>query len=135
LKLLTNPTEHIGVLGTASKDGRPNIAYISSTRVRKDGTVVVGLWSNVSLRNLEENPHAVYFVIESFPVTVDTPGYRIYLEALSIERTGPALDAMRTFIAKEFDSNAAKFTTAAVTFEVTGIRKMLETPERRRETP
>ena len=128
LKLLENPDEHIGVLGTASADGRPNIAYISSTRVMDDGSIVVGLGNNKSLANLEENPHGVYFVIEGFPVTFKTPGYRIYLEARSIERDGPVLDAIREFIAAEYDPNAAKMTVAAVTFDVTAIRPMIEMP-------
>lgn len=128
LSLLEHPDRHIGVLGTASADGHPNIAYISSTRVTDDGGIVVGLGNNRSLGNLEENPHAVYFVIESFPVTFKTPGYRIYLEARSIERDGPVLDAIRKHIADEFDPNAAKMTVAAVVFEVTGIRPMIEMP-------
>lgn len=128
LKLLDNPDEHIGVLGTASADGHPNIAYISSTRVSDDGSIVVGLGNNRSLANLEENPHGVYFVIESFPVTVKTPGFRIYMKAREIEREGPALDATRKFIAEEFDPNAAKMTAAAVTFDVTAIRPMIEMP-------
>lgn len=128
LKLLENPAEHIGVLGTASKDGRPNIAYISSTRAMDDGSIIIGLGNNQSLANLEENPHGVYFVIERFPVTFKTPGYRIYLEARAIEREGSVLDATRKFIAEEFDPNAAKMTTAAVTFDITAIRPMIEMP-------
>ena len=128
LKLLENPDEHIGVLGTASADGRPNIAYISSTRAMDDGSIVVGPGNNQSLANLEENPHCVYFVVESFPVTFKTPGFRIYLKARAIEREGPVLDATRKFITDEFDPNAAKMTAAAVTFDVTAIRPMIEMP-------
>jgi hypothetical protein len=133
MALLTRPGTHIGVLGTASGDGHPNIAYISSTRVTDDGSIVVGLGNNRSLANLEENPHGVYFVIESFPVTLDTPGYRIYLEARAIEREGPVLEATREFIAGEFDPNAAKMTAAAVTFDVTAIRPMIDMPAPSRE--
>lgn len=128
LKLLENPGRRIGVLGTASADGRPNIAYISSTRVTDDGGIVIGLGNNTSLANLTENPHGVYFVIEGFPVTFKTPGYRIYLEARAIERDGPVLDAIRDLIASKFDPNAAKMIVAAVTFDITGIRPMIEMP-------
>ncbi len=128
LSLLDNPPAHIGVLGTASRDGLPNIAYISGTWVMDDGRVVIGLGNNVSLSNLEENPHGVYFVIDSFPVTVETQGYRIYLKASKIEREGAVLDATRKFIAEAFDPNAAKMTAAAVTFDVTGVRPMLDMP-------
>jgi hypothetical protein len=128
LALLDNPPSHIGVLGTASRDGRPNIAYISSTRVMEDGSIVVGLGNNVSLSNLEENPHGIYFVIERFPVTVETKGYRIYLKARMIEHEGTVLDAIREYIAAAFDPNAAKMTAAAVTFDVTGVRPMLDMP-------
>ncbi len=128
LALLTQPERHIGVLGTASRDGLPNIAYISSTRVMDNGSIVIGLGNNVSLSNLEENPHGVYFVVDSFPVTVETKGYRIYLKARKIEREGGVLDATRNFIAEAFDPNAAIMTVAAVTFDVTGVRPMLDMP-------
>ena len=39
---------------------------------------------------------------------LDTPGFRIYLEVRMIEREGATFEAMREFIATEFDPNAAK---------------------------
>jgi len=86
---IANKPGRIGVLATASANGDPNVAYFGSPRLMDDGTVVMGLGKNHTLKNLEENPKAVFFVVAEGPVSFQTPGYRLYLEARTIEKEGP----------------------------------------------
>ncbi len=58
---IVNKPGRVGVLGTADKQGQPNTAYFGSLRLMEDGSVVLGLGKNRSLKNLEENPLAVLF--------------------------------------------------------------------------
>ena len=55
----------------------------------------MGLQENQSLANLEQNPLAVFFMVEKSPVDFQTPGFRLYLKAREVQRQGPVLDAIR----------------------------------------
>jgi hypothetical protein len=90
---IVNKAGRIGTLGTANKLGQPNIAYFGSPQLSEEGTIVMGLGSNRTLKNLEENPLAVFFCIAESPVTFTTPGYRLYLKVREIQKEGPILDS------------------------------------------
>ena len=66
---IVNKPGRIGTLGTADTQGRPNVAYFGSPRLSEDGTIVMGLGSNRTLKNLEQNPNAVFFCVAESPVT------------------------------------------------------------------
>jgi hypothetical protein len=126
LDLLTKPAG-LGVLGTADTGGHPNIAYLSSVRVLEGDTVMIGFGDNHSLSNLRENPAAVYFAIETVPITaMDTPGFRIYMNRKEIVSEGPLFDEIRAFIRERAGDQAASMTVAAVTFDVTNVRPMID---------
>lgn len=125
---IANKPGRIGVLATASKQGNPNVAYFGSPRLMKDGTILMGLGNNCTLKNLEENPKAVFFTITEIPVTFNTPGYRLYLEVREIQKEGLILDGVREKIAEHAGAEAAKMIVAGVVFNITDIRTLLEMP-------
>ena len=120
-----NQPGRIGTLGTADKKGQPNVAYFGSLRPMPDGTITVGLTNNRTLRNLEENPLAVFFIVKEGPVTFQTPGYRLYLRVRGIHREGPVLDEVKEFITKHVGPQAASGIAAGVVFDVSEIRPLV----------
>ena len=122
---IVNNAGRIGTLGTANKLGQPNVAYFGSPQLSEDGTIVMGLGSNRTLKNLEENPLAVFFCIAQSPVTFTTPGYRLYLKVREIQKEGPIIDSVKSAIAEHAGQDAAKMIMAGVAFEVTEIRPLV----------
>jgi len=120
-----NKTGRIGALGTANKVGQPNVAYFGSPQLSEDGTIVMGLGSNRTLKNLEENPLAVFFCVAQSPVTFTTPGYRLYLKVREIQKEGPIIDSVKKAIAEHAGAAAAKMIAAGVVFDVTEIRHLV----------
>ncbi len=123
---IVNKPGRVGVLGTADKQGQPNTAYFGSLRLLEDGSVVLGLGKNRSLKNLEENPLAVLFCVTESPVGFQTPGLRLYLKVKEIQKAGPLYDTIKKAIAEHAGEDAAKMIVAAASFEVTEIRKLLD---------
>jgi predicted pyridoxine 5'-phosphate oxidase superfamily flavin-nucleotide-binding protein len=123
---IVNKPGRVGVLGTADKQGQPNTAYFGSLRLMEDGSVVLGLGKNRSLKNLEENPLAVLFCVTESPVGFETPGLRLYLKVKEIQKAGPLYDTIKKAIAEHAGEDAAKMIVAAAAFEVTEIRKLLD---------
>lgn len=121
-----NKPGRIGILGTADSQGRPNAAYFGSPRLMDDGTIVMGLSNNRTLKNLEENPLAVFFSITESPVTFTTPGNRLYLKVHDIQKEGPVLDAVKEKIAEHAGPDAAKMIVAGVVFEITEVRALVD---------
>jgi hypothetical protein len=123
---MVNKPGRIGTLGTANKQGQPNVAYFGSPRLMEDGTIIMGLGSNRTLKNLEENPQAVFFCVTESPVTFKTPGYRLYLKVREIQKEGPVLDGVKEAIAKHAGPEAAKMIVAGVVFDVTEVRPLVD---------
>ena len=122
---VVNKSGRIGTLGTADKTGQPNVGYFGSPRLTEEGTLVMGLGNNRTLKNLEENPLAVFFSVAESPVTFTTPGYRLYLKAREIQKEGPVLDSVREAIGKAAGPDAAKMIVAGVVFDVTEVRPLV----------
>lgn len=123
---IVNKAGRVGVLGTADKQGQPNAAYFGSMRLMEDGSVILRLGNNRSLKNLEKNPLAVLFCVTESPVGFQTPGVRIYLKVKEIQKTGPLYDGVKTAITEHVGADAAKMISAAAAFEVTDIRKLVD---------
>ena len=123
---IVNKSGRIGTLGTADKQGQPNVAYFGSLRLMEDGTILMGLGNNRSLRNLEENPLAVFFCVTESPVTFKTTGYRLYLKVREIQKEGDILDGVKEVIAKHAGPGAAKMIVAGVAFDVTEVRPLVD---------
>jgi hypothetical protein len=120
-----NGAGRIGTLGTANRQGEPNVAYFGSPRLSEDGTLTMGLANNRTLKNLEENPRAVFFCVAASPVTFTTPGYRLYLKVREIQKSGPVLDRVKAAIAEHAGPQAAAMMAAGVVFDVTEIRPLV----------
>lgn len=120
-----NKAGRIGTLGTANKLGQPNVAYFGSPQLSEDGTIVMGLGNNRTLKNLEENPLAVFFSVAESPVGFTTPGYRLYLKVREIQKEGPIIDSVKKVIAEHAGDEAAKMIVAGVLFDVTEVRPLV----------
>ena len=120
-----NHPKRVGVIGTADSNGQPNVAYFGSPKLMEDGTLIVGCGDNLTLKNLEENPKAVFFCVEGSPVTQETGGCRLYMEIKSIQREGDLLKAIKDNIAKFFSPDAAKMVVAALIFQVNDVRPLI----------
>lgn len=122
---VVNMPGRIGVVATTDRQGRPNVAYFGSARVLPDGNLILALGNNRTLDNLEQNPNAVLLVLKESPVTFNTPGWRLYLKVLAIQKEGEALESMRRNIAKAVGSGAAEAIKAAVIFDITEVRQLI----------
>ena len=74
----------IGVLSTASGEGKVNAAVYARPHFMEDGTVAVIMRDRLSHANLQSNPYAAYLFIE------EKPGYkgkRLYLQKLHEEES------------------------------------------------
>lgn len=126
IKDLVNNPKRIGILCTVDADGKPNAAYFGSPRFR-DGTLLsMGLMGGRTLTNLKANPNAVFFCVEKSPVGFMTPGCRLYLEVDKIHTEGEFLAQIKSDIEKGVNADAANAVTAAVSFNVTEIRNLLD---------
>ncbi len=122
---VVNKPGRVGILGTVNRQGQPNVAYFGSPRLMEDKTIIMGLSNNRTLKNLEENPRAVFFSITEIPVTFNTPGYRLYLKVREIQKEGPILDGVKEKIAERAGSEAAKMIVAGVVFDITEVRALV----------
>jgi hypothetical protein len=121
-----NQQPRLGVLGTADRNGKPNTAYFGSPRMVDERTVTMGLGDNRTLTNLEENPQAVYMIMQPGTSPSEWKGLRIYLKMTACEKEGKKLDYIRSKIAEAAGEETAKMIQAAVTFEVIEVRPLAD---------
>jgi hypothetical protein len=121
-----NKSPRLGTLSTADKAGKIDSAVLGSPRMTDEKTVVVGLGKNRTLANLQQNPHAVYLVMEPGATLKDWKGVRVYLTAKNIATSGPVLNTYKTQMAKVAGEEAAKMMAAVVNFEVTEVRPLID---------
>jgi hypothetical protein len=122
-----NKSPRIGTLSTADKAGTIDSGIFGSPRMADEKTVVMGLGKNRTLANLQQNPHAVYLIMEPGASIMDWKGIRVYLKAQNIATSGPVLDIFKAQMAKVAGEEAAKMIYAVVNFEVTEIRPLIDT--------
>mgnify|MGYP001160712823 FL=1 len=121
-----NREDRLGVLATSAQSGEVDCAYFGSPRMLDESTVIVTLGDNKTLANLQENPHACYFILEPGKSIMEWKGLRIYLKMMKCETEGETLDMMKKAIAERAGEAAAKMMRAAVTFSVTGLRPLAD---------
>ena len=128
LKLMEyfNKSPRIGTLSTADKAGNVDSGIFGSPHMTDEKTVVMGLGKNRTLANLQQNPHAVYLIMEPGATIMDWKGIRVYLKAQNIATSGPVLDAFNAQMAKVAGEEAAKMIYAAVSFEVIEVRPIID---------
>jgi len=121
-----NKQPRLGTLSTADKNGKVDSAYFGSPRMVDDKNIFMGLGNNRTFANLQDNPHAVFMVMEPGKTIMDWKGVRIYVTMTECQISGEKLDDMRATIAKHTGKSAGKMIHAAVTFEVQEIRPLAD---------
>lgn len=121
-----NKSPRLGTLSTADKAGKVDSAVLGSPRMTDEKTVVVGLGKNRTLSNLQQNPHAVFLVMEPGKTLPEWKGVRVYLKATSIVTSGPALAGYKAEIAKVAGQQAADMMAATVSFGITEVRPLID---------
>ena len=123
---LFNKRPRIGTLSTADRKGEVNVAVFGSPQMIDENTVVMGMGTNRSFRNLRENPNAVFIVMEPGKTPMDWKGARVYLEAMAIESGGGFFDQIKENIEKAVGKAAAGMIHAAIRFRITEVRPILD---------
>jgi hypothetical protein len=121
-----NRSPRIGTLSTADSAGIINSAVFGSPRMTDEKTVVMGLGQNRTLANLQQNPHAVFLIVEPGSTFLEWKGIRVYLRAKTIATSGSLLDNFKAEMAKVAGKEAAEMVHAMVIFEITGIRPLID---------
>jgi hypothetical protein len=124
---LFNQRPRIGTLSTASRDGEVDVAVFGSPQMIDENTVVMGIGENRSFKNLQENPKAVFIVMEPGETVIDWKGARVYLEAIDIEASGGFFDLIKENIARAAGKAAADMIHAAIRFKITEVRPIVDT--------
>ena len=121
-----NKSPRICTLSTASKDGKVNAAVFGTPRMIDQKTVVMGLGKNRTFANLQENPHAVFVIMEPGETAADWKGVRVYLQMTDCQTSGKRFEEVKADVTKRLGENAAKIIHAAVAFEVQEIRPVAD---------
>ena len=121
-----NKQPRLGTLSTADKSGNVDSAYFGSPRMVDEKTIFMGLGNNRTFTNLQENPSAVFMVMEPGESIMDWKGVRIYVKMTDCQTSGEKLDDLKATIAAKAGEGAAKMMHAAVTFEIQEVRPLAD---------
>ena len=121
-----NKQPRLGTLSTADKAGNVNVAYFGSPRMVDEKTVFMGLGKNRTFANLQDNPHAVFMIMEPGKSLPEWKGVRVYLTMNDCQKSGEKLDQIKAAIAEKAGEAAAKMIHASVTFEIKEIRPLAD---------
>jgi len=91
-----------------------------------ENTVVVALAKGRTFSNLQENPNAVFMIMEPGSGILDWKGVRVYLRLLEYVTSGPQLDMYKSQMAKVVGEQTAEMIKVLATFEVTEVRPLLD---------
>ena len=121
-----NKSPRLSTLSTSSKDGKVDVAVLGSPRMVNEKTVIIALAKNRTFANLQENPNAVVMIMEPGKALPDWKGIRVYMKMNECSTSGEYLDTIRNQTAKFVGEEAAKMIYAAVTFEVSEVRPIVD---------
>lgn len=121
-----NKQPRLGVISTSSKDGKVDCAVYGSPQMIDEKTVIVALARGRTFANLEENPHAVFMIMEPAAGVLDWKGIRVYLKMLEYATSGPKLETYKSQMAKVVGKPAAEMIAVLATFEVTEVRPLID---------
>ncbi len=119
-----NKTPRIGTLSTASKGGHVNTACFGSPRMIDEKTVVMSVRNARTFANLQENPNAVFMIVEPGRTPPEWKGVRVYLKMTGYETSGEKVEAARKAVAQRLGEEAAKAMHAVITLEIQAIRPL-----------
>ena len=121
-----NKQPRIGTLSTAGKDGKVDVAYFGSPRMIDEKTVIMAVRKNQTFTNLQENPNAVFMILEQASAPPGWKGVRVYLKMTGHETSGETLESIKKAIAEKAGEETAKSMHAAITFEVQAVRPLMD---------
>ncbi|PKL61744.1 MAG: pyridoxamine 5-phosphate oxidase [Methanomicrobiales archaeon HGW-Methanomicrobiales-2] len=121
-----NKQPRIGILSTTNKEGKVDAAIFGSPMMVDEKTVVMGLGKNRTFTYLQENPNAVFTIVEQGEAFMDWKGLRVYLKMKEYATSGETLETYRKQVARAAGEDAAAMIHASVTFEVTEVRPLID---------
>jgi hypothetical protein len=119
-----NKQPRIGALSTASRDGKVDSACFGSPRMIDEKTVVMTVRNARTFANLQENPNAVFMIIEPGKTSPEWKGVRVYLKLTGYETSGEKVEAARKAVAQRVSEEAAKAMHALLTLEIQDVRPL-----------
>lgn len=126
LMTLFNKQPRIGTLSTTNRAGDVDVAVFGSPQMIDEETVVMGIGNNRSLRNLKENPRAVFIVLEPGRTLMDWRGARVYLKVDTVDAEGGLFQQVRSNLEKAAGKQAAAMVQAAIRFKITEVRPIVD---------
>jgi hypothetical protein len=122
-----NKQPRLGTLSTSSKDGKVDSAYFGSPYMVDEKTIIMGLTKNRTLSYLQENPNAVFMIMEPGEKSIsEWKGVRVYVKMTDCSTAGEKLEKIKAKIAAAAGEAAAKMIHAALAFEVQEIRPLAD---------
>lgn len=121
-----NKQPRLGVISTSNKDGGVDCAVYGSPQMIDEKTVIVAFARGRTFANLNDNPHAVFMIIEPGEGLLDWKGVRVYLKMLEFFSSGPKLEAYKSQMARVVGEQAAGMIAVLATFEVTEVRPLID---------
>ena len=125
-----NRMPRLGCISTAAKDGQVNAAVFGSPRMTDEKRVVMSTRKNKTFANLQENPFAVFMIMEPGKTVSEWRGLRVYLKMTGYKTDGEELTGFRKQVAARAGEESAKAIYAAVEFEVYDIRPLVDTGQK-----
>jgi hypothetical protein len=122
-----NKQPRMGCMSTSGKDKKVNVACFGSPRMIDDKTVVMAVRRNRTFENLQENPNAVFMIMEPGKTSLEWKGVRVYLKMKGYETSGENLERARVQAAKAVGEEAAKALYSVVTFAIEEVRPIIDT--------
>lgn len=121
-----NKQPRLGVISTSSKDGRVDSAVYGSPQMSEENTVIVALAKGRTFANLQENPNAVFMIMEPGAGLLDWKGIRVYLKMRGYATSGPQIDTYKSQMAKVVGEQAADMIKVLATFDVIEVRPLID---------
>ena len=121
-----NRQPRLGVISTSGKDGRVDCAVYGSPQMIDEKTVMVAFARGRTWANLQENPHAVYMIMQPGQGLQDWKGVRVYLRMLEHAESGPKLEGYKREAAKIVGKEAVEMISVLATFEVEEVRPLID---------
>jgi len=124
-----NKRPRLGCLGTADKTGKVNVAYFGSPMMTDEKTIVMGLGKNRTFAYLQENPEAVFMIMEPAQAPPQWKGIRLYVRMTGWQTSGQQYNDVVARLAKVAGLPVAqmeKTIHAAVTFEIYEKRPLVD---------
>jgi hypothetical protein len=123
---LFNKKPRICVLSTANSAHDVNAAVFGSAQMVDENTIVMGVGKNRTFRNLQENPKAVFIIVEPGQGPMDWKGARVYVQVAIIDSDGAFLQQIKEKLLKAVGPKGADMVSSAVKFNITEVRPILD---------